>query len=143
MSISKETVLYYYPEQNKEVSQTKAILAVMGIRIKNLAPSQLGQTVGQLAGLSGKMEEKTLKDAGEEPKGTSLPDSVLVFCGFSEKKLDMTLWHLMKAGVSREVYKAMLTETNRSWTFLELYEELKRERKAIEEQKNKKKADPN
>lgn len=131
MVISKETVLYYYPEQTEEVSKAKMVFALMGIRIKNISAGQFTQSVGFLAGQGG--EKKP-----EPEESPFVKDSIMVFCGFSEGRLDALLLHLKKAGVSSAGYKAMLTPTNADWSFGELYEELQKERKAIEERKRNK-----
>ena len=134
MGVMKETVLYYSPHPTEDVKMAKAVFAIMDIRIKNIGMDQFHQTVGSLAGVKGQAEEgmKT-GTVYQEP----VQDSIMVFCGFSEERLDYLLMHLSRAGVSREIYKAMLTPSNSSWSFGELYEELKKERSAILEQKKK------
>ena len=54
----KETVLYYTPQPTKQSRTLKGILVRMGIRIRNISPQQVNQTVGMLAGVPG-FEEKT------------------------------------------------------------------------------------
>ena len=54
----KETVLYYTPQSTKQSRTLKGILVRMGIRIRNISPQQVNQTVGMLAGVPG-FEEKT------------------------------------------------------------------------------------
>lgn len=48
---------------------------------------------------------------------------MLVLCNFSEARLDALLQGMRRSGI-RIALKAMLTESNASWTFLQLYEEL-------------------
>ena len=62
-----ETVLYYNPgtpETMKHVARLKSVLVRMGIRIRNIGPDQVNQTVGYLAGVPG-FEENA--DAGQLP----------------------------------------------------------------------------
>lgn len=47
----KETVLYYTPQSTKQSRTLKGILVRMGIRIRNISPQQVNQTVGMLAGV--------------------------------------------------------------------------------------------
>mgnify|MGYP000874122822 FL=1 len=50
---SRETVLYYSPEGNKNATKLKGVLVRMGIRIRNVSEDQLGETIGALLGLEG------------------------------------------------------------------------------------------
>ena len=49
----KELVLYYTPSPAPHVAKLKSVLVRMGVRIKNISPEQVNQTVGYLAGLPG------------------------------------------------------------------------------------------
>ena len=55
---SRETVLYYSPEGNKNATKLKGVLVRMGIRIRNVSEDQLGETIGALLGLEGFKEER-------------------------------------------------------------------------------------
>ena len=48
-----ELVLYYNPEVSSKVMKLKGVLVRMGVRIRNVAPEQVLQPVGTLAGISG------------------------------------------------------------------------------------------
>ena len=143
----KETILYYTPQPTKQSRTLKGILVRMGIRIRNISPQQVNQTVGMLAGVP-EFEEKadaaadTLKanktnaDAlsGADPAADtvkaspsqSIPEEVLVLHQFSEQRLDALLLALRKANV-RIALKAIVTEQNCGWTFYQLYEEIRQE----------------
>ena len=132
----KETVLYYTPQSTKQSRTLKGILVRMGIRIRNISPQQVNQTVGMLAGVSG-FEEKTdaTADTLEANKtnadalssaSQSIPEEVLVLHQFSEQRLDALLHALRKANV-RIALKAIVTEQNCGWTFYQLYEEIRQE----------------
>ena len=109
----------------------------MGIRIRNISPQQVNQTVGMLAGVPG-FEEKTDATAdalsGADPAADtvkaspsqSIPEEVLVLHQFSEQRLDALLHALRKANV-RIALKAIVTEQNCGWTFYQLYEEIRQE----------------
>lgn len=47
-----ELVLYYNPEVSSKVMKLKGVLVRMGVRIRNVAPEQVLQQVGTLAGIS-------------------------------------------------------------------------------------------
>ena len=119
-----ETVLYYNPgtpETMKHVTKLKSVLVRMGIRIRNIDPDQVNQTVGYLAGVPGFEENK---DAGEAPV---IGEEMMVLKQFSNRRLDELLLNLRKAGVPRIALKAVLTEHNCGWTFYALYHELREE----------------
>lgn len=143
----KETVLYYTPQPTKQSRTLKGILVRMGIRIRNISPQQVNQTVGMLAGVSGFEEKtdatadtleanKTNADAlsGADPaadtvkasSSQSIPEEVLVLHQFSEQRLDALLHALRKANV-RIALKAIVTEQNCGLTFYQLYEEIRQE----------------
>lgn len=130
-----ETVLYYNPgtpELSKQVSVMKGVLVRMGIRIKNVAPEQVLETVGFLAGVDGysslgASEAETASEAEESPALPVIPEQVLVLKQFSSRRIDELLINLRKAGVPKIRLKAVLTEHNSGWTFYKLYEELKEE----------------
>lgn len=125
----KEMVLYYTPEQSVKVTKLKGVLVRMGIRIKNIQPEQVTQTVGSLAGLDG-------YEARELAAGEMLPrieEEILVMHRFTNRRIDELLLNLRKAGVPRIELKAIVTESNCPWTFYKLYEELKEEHDKMQE----------
>lgn len=125
----KETVLYYTPQQSEKVTKLKGVLVRMGIRIKNIYPYQVTQQVGYLAGLEG-YEEQSVDG------GTPLPvmdEEVLVMHQFTSRRMDELLLNLRKAGVPKIELKAIVTGSNCSWTFYQLFEELKEERAKMQQ----------
>lgn len=119
----KETVLYYTPQPTKQSRTLKGILVRMGIRIRNISPQQVNQTVGMLAGVP-EFEEKA--DAVKASPSQSIPEEVLILHQFSEQRLDALLLALRKTNV-RIALKAIVTEQNCGWTFYQLYEEIQQE----------------
>lgn len=147
-----ETVLYYnpgVPETMKHVAMMKSVFVRMGVRIKNISPDQVMETVGYLAGMdgfpasgegtgeqngAGKGEMSPDSPAPQEKEAENLPQipsQMLVLKNFSGRRLDELLLNLRKAGVPKIELKAVLTEHNSPWTFYHLYEELKEEHEAI------------
>lgn len=123
MATSRETVLYYDPQGGEQTTKLKAILVQMGVRIKNIAPEAVGQTIGCLLGRKG-------FDARENPEAPALEQPMLVLDGFTDKRLEILLREMKKHGVS-VAYKAIVTETNIGWLFHQLYDELAREHAAM------------
>lgn len=126
MTARKEMVLYYQPEKDRQsgndtkAAKLKAVLVRMGIRIKNISPEQVNQTVGYLAGLDG-FEEK------EQEGCPDVEEEILVMKNFSNRRIDELLLNLRRAGVPKIDLKAVITDTNCKWNFYDLYLELKKE----------------
>lgn len=138
----KETVLYYTPGNSAHVAKLKGVLVRMGVRIKNVTPEQVTETIGGLLGLPGfgKAENQGEADvpeqSGEDGRVLEIPsvtEEVLVMHNFSGGRLDELLLNLRKAGVPRIHLKAVVTETNAAWTFYQLYEEIKEEHEKMQE----------
>lgn len=123
----KEMVLYYTPSPASHVAKLKSVLVRMGVKIKNIGPEQVNQTVGYLAGLPG-YEEQESTVAAELPV---IPEEMLVMKNFTSSRIDALLFGLRKAGVPKIALKAIITESNSKWTWYQLYEELKEEHAAM------------
>ena len=132
MQIRGEMALYYNPGNGIPARQTalmKSVFVRMGVRIRNVGPEDVNQTVGYLAGLKG-FERQEAETAGELPV---IPEQVLVLKGFSGGRLDLLLCSLRRAGVPKIDLKAVFTEQNSGWTFYRLYEEIRAEHASMTE----------
>ena len=121
----KETVLYFSPKKTPQTAALKGLLIRMGIRIRNIAPEQVQEQVGALAGAAG-FEKSGAASTADPEALEKLQEEMLVLCNFSEARLDALLQGMRRSGI-RIALKAMLTESNAGWTFLQLYEELLKE----------------
>lgn len=115
-------LLYGLPKETPAGSAAREILAGLGIAVTEIAPYQLLQPVGVLAGYGGEPAQLYFGRAPQEP--------VLVMADFSSAQLDGLLAALRNGGV-RIPLKAVLTETNQNWSLLALIEELQREHAAM------------
>ena len=100
MQIRGEMALYYNPGKGIPARQTalmKSVFVRMGVRIRNVGPEDVNQTVGYLAGLKG-FESQEAEAEGELPV---IPEQVLVLKGFSGGRLDLLLSSLRRAGFRR------------------------------------------
>lgn len=127
----REMVLYYTPEKTDKVRRIKSVLVRMGIRIRNIDESQTGEQVGYLAGMDG-----FSGDAKQEAEGTAVPveQEMLVLIHFTQRRLDELLKNLRRADASVAL-KAVATETNCTWSFSKLYEEIKKEHEMMMQQR--------
>lgn len=109
---------------DEEFQKVKRAAGNLRMRVESIPEIQFRQTLGALA------ERKGLTE--EEYRGQVSAESLLVFCGLEDKKLDKLLAALKKNNVSVD-YKAVLTPTNRNWNVLRLYAEMKLEKQSYEE----------
>lgn len=120
----KETVLLINFQDTDRLRKVKFALVPLKLRMIQVRKEDYLQTIGNLAGL---------KDMGETPgkyTGEDLGQEMMVFAGLGNQKLDELLKAMRKVGV-RVDYKAILTETNCTWTVPELYRELAAEHEAM------------
>lgn len=125
MPAASGMVLYYNAASPQVANKAKAVFAVQGLRIRALAPEELVLPLGVLTGVLPPPEETP---APRAPLGESL----MVFSGIGGARLDRVLSALLRAGVPRSVFKAIVTPDNVSWDFYRLLGELKAERAAVE-----------
>lgn len=125
----KELVLYYAPEGTAHVGLLKGILSQMGIKVKNLTSQRCIQKIGYLAGAEG--FEKRAVNEGFEKYAPVMDKELLLFCGFSEERLEELLDKMKKADIPKIGLKAIVTEMNAHWTVYRLYKQLCEEQKAM------------
>ena len=111
-------LLYNFNEE--KLKMIKMVCMMMQVRFKEVARAEYEQPLGALLGISG------IENQGEE-----FQEEMLVLHGFDGSKLQKFLIALQRVGVGRIELKAMITENNKSWNGLALYEELCQEREAF------------
>jgi len=99
------------------------------VKIRNVKPEQVMETIGCLADMPGFQERKNV----DEPLPV-IPEQMLVMKDFTGSRIDTLLYQLRKAGVPKIDLKAIVTEHNCGWSFYKLYEELKEEHRLMTEQ---------
>ena len=121
---AQEVVLYYTPDRHGNDVKLKGVLVRMGIRIRNISPDQIQETVGALAGVPGFSLSEGEGQGLQEPV---IPEPMLVMHRFTSRRVDELLLNLRKAGVPKINLKAVVTPSNCSWSFFHLYEEIRQE----------------
>lgn len=120
-----EQLLCYFPDQaDPTLSAVRRAVLPMKLRLRVIGPEQTGQTLGFLLGRKG-FEVRE----GDAPE---LPEPILILDSFTGPRMDALLRALGRAKVPRSVFKAVVTATNVDWTLFMLWQELQKEREALE-----------
>lgn len=119
------SVALLYNFQDEKLKMTKMVCMMMQVRFKEVALSEYNQPLGALLGLP------DIDSVAEGYTGVELQEEMLLLHGFDGSKLQKFLTALQRVGVGRIDLKAMLTENNKTWSGLVLYEELIQEREAF------------
>ena len=121
------TILMYNCSGDK-YSKLKQIFAMLRLRMRVVEPDRYHIPLEELSRGKGEPGEAA------EP----LPEAMLVFCGLGEALLNQVLEVIRVAKLPPIPLKAVLTDTNRTWSTEQLHEELLREREAVAAQKTEK-----
>lgn len=99
-------------------------LAGMGYSAEVVDKKRYGQPLGVLAG----------ENLMGFPTGLNTPPKVpvLVLCHMDEQEVDAVLAALRQMALGKDIFKAILTPTNRFWTISVLAAELEKERAMME-----------
>ena len=115
------TVLMYNCS-GEEFSKLKQIFAMLRLRMRPVEPDRYHVSLEELS-------------QGKGDPAEPLPEPMLVFCGMGQALLNQVLEIIRISKLPPIPLKAVLTDTNRSWTTAQLYEELLKERETIAAQK--------
>ena len=129
-----ELVLYYStgdPRMKKQEMMMKSFLVRMGVKIRNVAPDQVMESVGYLAGVPGFEKREVLQQPEAEEKIPQITEQMLVMKDFTSRRIDTLLLNLRKAKVPKINLKAIVTEQNAGWSFYHLYEEIGEEHRRM------------
>ncbi len=117
-------LLYHTPEG--VLKRLTPLLRQQGISVRVIRKELYTVPLEMLLGL--KQPDKILQNPGIE-----LPEPMLVMHGFSSEGVDSVL-KLLRENQIRIDLKAVTTPTNLSWTGLQMFAELQREREAFRKQ---------
>ena len=121
----RATVLCYNLKGTTKGRKIGMIFGFLGYKVRHVEKEEYLLPVGEVAG--GKTE--TVESAmTNEMSGTEelFCDEMLVMCPENERMLDQALMRMRKEKVQVPL-KAVLTETNQSWTSVALHDEIMRE----------------
>ena len=126
MNVRSGTILMYNCS-GPEFSKLRQIFAMLRMRMHPVTPDRYHVSLIDLA--NGKGEPAETAPAPME-------EAMLVFCGVRQPLLNQVLEVIRLAKLPPIPMKAVLTMNNLQWNTMQLYEELCREREAMEAQKN-------
>ena len=102
----RESILLFHISDKEVKKKVERALLPLRVRLRHITLKDYSQPLGVLAGLPDMTPSEEIYD-GEE-----LSDTMIVFCGLSNQKLDQALLALKKSGAGPFPYKAILTPTN-------------------------------
>jgi hypothetical protein len=100
------------------------LLAGLNLKGRNVQRHELSRSVGELAGSASADQQK---DASGNVAMTAPTESIIVMAGLSDAKINALLAGIRQATGLKITLKAVLTEHNRSWAFIDLAAELRQE----------------
>ena len=128
-----ELVLYYSTgdaRMKKQEMMMKSVLVRMGVKIRNVAPDQVLESVGYLAGVPGFEKREVSETLETEEKLPEITEPMLVMRDLQAAG-SHPLLNLRKAKVPKINLKAIVTEQNAGWSFYHLYEEIGEEHRLM------------
>ena len=105
----RESILLFHISDKEVKKKVERALLPLRVRIRHIALKDYSQPLGVLANLP------DMTPSEEIYNGEELSDTMIVFCGLSNQKLDQALLALKKSGAGPFPYKAILTPTNQHW----------------------------
>ena len=121
-----EKLLVFHLDDNN-LKKLKQITGALKVRVEEVLSSDYLKPLEMIA-------NKTTSPLIQPFSGKVPAESLIVFCDFTEKKMDKLLASLRRDQVVID-YKAVLTPTNRKWNVMRMYLEMQAEKTAY--QKNK------
>lgn len=114
--------LYYALDGDKKDGILK-LLDEFNIRSREIKDSETCEQIGFLAGWKGFEQNKNGRLLNEK-------EECVVFCGVENKTLNQLVSLMRSSGLAVDL-KAVATPFNQSWSFCDLFEELKNEHKKM------------
>lgn len=112
----------------EEWSKLRQLMMLLRLRLRPVTKEQYAISLGELAVGKGNVEEKPYT-------GEGFTEPMIVLCNIHPSQLNPILEVVRRADLPCQPLKAMMTPTNIVWDSVALYEELCREREAMEQKK--------
>lgn len=125
MAPNQPKVLMYNIKRDERGNKIRQYLQREGIGAKDVQTAEYLESLGYL------LELPMYTKSGLFNMGKTFSEEMLFLAGFTSGLLDDFLAFFTSEGLAPVKLKAMLTAHNVSWSSLQLYEELSRERKSF------------
>lgn len=129
----REQALCCWPDPADPVcAAARRALLPLKLRVRAVSAAQCSnRAVGALLGLR-EFAQEAAKGREASEGAPAVADPIILLDGLTGARMDAVLRALARAGVPRTVFKAAATAHNVNWTLFQLWEELKREREALD-----------
>jgi hypothetical protein len=117
--------LLCYRISTEDCHKLKSMLALLNFEVILIQRADYLQPIGYLAGLAG------YNRVPASYKGSEFAESMLIMVNMKEAQADQLLTMLKMPGMPVFKRKVMLTDTNRNWTSVALYEHISKEIAAL------------
>lgn len=121
-----EKLLVFHLDDNN-FKKLKQVTGALKIRVEEVPSSDYLKPLEMIA-------NKTASPLIQPFSGEVPSESLIVFCDFTEKKMDKLLAALRRDQIAID-YKAVLTPTNKKWNVMRMYLEMQSEKSAYQKTK--------
>lgn len=116
----QETVLLYNIDKTEAGKAIISILEKLNVKVIIVKSSDLMNPLGYILGIDD-------FERGTEALKIIPQDDMMVLAGFEEKQVDILLQIFQEANIPFIPLKAIVTQTNVNWTFMQLLQNVKNE----------------
>ncbi len=121
----QQKLILFYEIEKEKLDKIEQICKKLNFRTKKVAKAFYLEKIGFLISFPG------WKKQGIRYEKEGFKEEMIVFSGLDSNDLDKFLDEYQKEGLEPITLKAVVTEYNKSWTSVELFQELQRERKQV------------
>ena len=121
-----EKLLVFHLDDNN-LKKLKQVTGALKIRVEEVPSSDYLKPLEMIV-------NKTVSPLIQPFSGDVPSESLIVFCDFTEKKMDKLLNSLRRDQIAID-YKAVLTPTNKKWNVMRMYLEMQVEKSAYQKTK--------
>lgn len=123
----RQAQILLYNLNNAKGSKIEKLCKRLAIAVSHIKKEQYHYTIGYLAGVL--ETDEMIKQMDDN----SIEEEVFVMVDFPDQLLDQFLKEYRKTHIEPVSLKAILTSSNETWCFYELYRELSVERQAFQD----------
>lgn len=133
--MGKETILLYHFKKETE-QKIKKICLQLGIKVKYIDREQYSIPIGMILIMNpvktiNKEKELNTKVIFDQEKKQEILEEMMVLAGFSDERMDRFFARMKKMEIPEIKLKAVITEYNKTWNGIKLYQELKKEQQEL------------